>query len=551
MKIDFETFIPVSDTSKHDCFQELIVNAGQLTGREIEMFFSDSWRFRFNLKDFQEHGGTFGEHIDVATEYSNEYLLKYHGMSVSAIALDQMNNGSSEVLSSLWGELPLIIYVDNYIIPWGNNYLQSHNPHFIMVVGYDSTNHVVQCVDPMFSKKIEVFPAGVLIQYMIGDAVYKIDVIEEDWTQQSIDYIQDLKTLSHRMYSENRVEDILTLSKLIDEFGFDVNREFKVSESDDFWNCSILLNLRKVIFGRYYFARALCSLGLRYTNNDLHILANKADEICKKWENIRLLLFKSYYTKKINSKDLARRLRNISIEEEQFIATLLNNDLGGLEQSTETNFQLAKEFSVSNVNLNLEPLFNNKGIFASDGYCADLTGLGEFFIENQSTTTTNKFSPKVQERLDNISCDAEIITLPTEMLGYYDLIYVVGCSEWGDSSDILQVVYEDDSIVSFPLNLTDWGAEIPRFGEAIVWEGNYGKIDDGKGAYLKRVFLYNQIIKVNKDKKIKRLQLPQCSNIHIFSIELGSSAIQKEPCNIEHQEGQPNEGKERRDAANK
>ncbi|WP_151734579.1 C39 family peptidase [Paenibacillus tengchongensis] len=521
MKIKYESFIPVSDTSVHNCFQDLIANIGQLTGRGFEMFFSDSWRFEFDLQGFLGQGGAIGEHMKVEAEYSNEYFQKYHGIAVSHLLANPLNHKSfAEVLLNLEEGFPLIILIDNYIIPWGKDYLKTHSPHYIMPIGYDRDTNTVQCIDPIFSKNIEVLPADLLNEYNLREVIYKLDVLEKYEEPSLMDYIQDIKSLSQRIYSENHVEDIASLSKLIGESGFDVLREFSVDESADFWNCALLLSLRRVIFGRHYFSKILNSASLRYRNKDFYFLSTEANSICKQWENIRLLLFKAYYTKKINSKDLSKRLLNIAVLEEQFIDTLLNNDLRTLPHPTGSLTPPVKRASDIHVNLNIEHLFNNKGFAHNEGYNADFTGLGEFLMESHSAVNAKKFTPDIQKRFDNISCAAETIILPPEKVGYYDFISIIGCAEWGDCTDSLQVVYEDNEVILFPLNITDWAAEKPRFGEEVVWEGICGNKDKEKEPASMKVYIYDQTIKISKRKKIKEIKLPQCPNIHIFSIEL-------------------------------
>lgn len=526
MKIEYESFVPFSDTSVHDCYQDLIANIGQLTGRGYEMFFSDSWRFEFDLDGYLNHGGTMGEHIKIEASLSYEYMRKYHGISISQIAVDPLNSHSSaEVLLYLKEGLPLILLMDNYVIPWGKDYLKAHRPHSILVIGYDSNTHTVQCIDPMFSKKIENLPADIMNEYNRSEVIYKIDLLEEYGDFCALDYIQDINKLAQRIYTENHVEDMISLSRLIDESGFDINREFSVDDSDDFWNCAFLLNLRRIISGRYYFSKILCSLGLRFKNDDFRILSAEADLICKQWENMRLLLFKAYYTKRINSKDLSKRLLNLAMQEEQFVDILLNDNLDKLKPPADAKVQPDNNAAAIHVNLNLEHLFNNKGIYHAEGYSADFTGLGEFFIESDSTATANKFTPDIRKRFDNISCTAESVILPSETVGYYNSISIVGCAEWGDCTDTVQVVYEDNEVQLYPLNITDWAAENPRFGEEIVWEGLCANKDGEKAVNNMKVYIYNQFINIARNKKIKEIQLPQCPNIHIFSIELLDSHI--------------------------
>ena len=85
----------------------------------------------------------------------------------------------------------------------------------------------------------------------------------------------------------------------------------------------------------------------------------------------------------------------------------------------------------------------------------------------------------------------------------------------------LLILYRDGSEEQVSLQFSDWWEEEPFFKESIALSANCCRKKDGNIEQLgNKVYIFAKAIKVNYQKEVASIKLPELSNIHIFAISL-------------------------------
>ena len=125
-----------------------------------------------------------------------------------------------------------------------------------------------------------------------------------------------------------------------------------------------------------------------------------------------------------------------------------------------------------------------------------------------------------QDLPDNIACDRQVIDVDIEHPKYLALL---ACSEFGSFKEKIHLVY-DSKDVKFDIGFTSWLAQLPEYGEAIAITGKgVVRKKDSAECYPFPVHIYSRILQLDPEYgHLKSVVLPECINIHIFSISVGS-----------------------------
>ena len=173
--------------------------------------------------------------------------------------------------------------------------------------------------------------------------------------------------------------------------------------------------------------------------------------------------------------------------------------------------------------LNLGPYYNNQA-FGEANAVADLTGGGEYFLLDgqgglQDTVAHQHIrfgiSASPGQGCDNISCQGQIIEVENRE---YNGMWILGCGEWGDPQGVMGIQYEGGDIDGIPVQITDW-AWPPRYGESIALTFPIARKE--KMAFVPESgYLFALHLPMTGGRPVHKLLLPDCPNMHIFSIVL-------------------------------
>jgi hypothetical protein len=211
--------------------------------------------------------------------------------------------------------------------------------------------------------------------------------------------------------------------------------------------------------------------------------------------------------------------------DDRMIIYFSDNEESGYDDIVRKGIRPDNTKAIPNIifHVDLSEHLNNKAISpALNSGKADLTGgaLSYYFSDISKIKEVFESSPffiELQDsKNDNISCLGQSVKLSNEN---YSILMIAGCSEWGNFEDNILIKYQDDSVDELTLGFTDWVAE-PIYNERILAEGKM--LENGvdiSPLYTARIFYH--IFQINKEKALKNIVLPDCPNMHIFSISLG------------------------------
>ena len=137
------------------------------------------------------------------------------------------------------------------------------------------------------------------------------------------------------------------------------------------------------------------------------------------------------------------------------------------------------------------------------------------------------FSKQLESEYDNISCEGQVIEIDCPNV---DTIIVIGCATLMTFIEDIQVNFTDGTSINEKFGFTVWWKK-PLLGEKIIWEASgIVCVDGNMSVSNNRRYLYLTHINIPKGKQLQSIQLPNCRNLHIFSLALGGYETTKSLC---------------------
>ncbi|OPZ90961.1 MAG: hypothetical protein BWY74_02129 [Firmicutes bacterium ADurb.Bin419] len=252
---------------------------------------------------------------------------------------------------------------------------------------------------------------------------------------------------------------------------------------------------------------------------------SKFNEMKSEYMEFRENLVSKLYITSVRGKMLSDDEKKDIIEKIHLLDTQLFSFIRELyvEQKNSLDSDKYKEYKY----IDLSEYLNNEGFgqSLSQSTTADLTKKGEYFLTNdlleRSTWTIDDMKfifPQIIDGIkDNISCDGQTIQ---GFNGCYRSVMILGCSEWGNYSENLEIEYSNGDKDTLCINLSDW-AFTPVFNEKIAWSGQAAVRKDGETKlwdFTARLFA--KAYKICDNKEIVKIKLPRRNNMHIFALTL-------------------------------
>lgn len=518
-----------------DCYEDLIITLAYWINRPYHFIFASSWGFSFEDKNL-DFSSPIGKKISSdEEEIINKIVEQFIGIRITFNQMDSFENTIDRIKAKLSMNLPVIISIDSYWIPWDPEYQKNHYKyHTCLAVGINDTDQSLVCTDPFWSLKKNV-------QLPINDYKYgfgpcrTIDILEAVDINE-IDYIEVLR---ERLARLNLKINGLNCFESINIFADYINNSDNLcSEFSGYgmvWNSPLVFKLNGIINGRRKFSKFLQYVSQKEDNNSLQVFSDDLELVASKWDTVKSLLVKGSFTgfnERVKSK-LSNIIRDIA-KHEEIVASGLNEFVES-PMRTKTSYikpvkkNLEKDStSKEHIYVNLSKYFNNKGFGStiSSDCCADLTGTGEYFLteglpkdEIWYVKDYSFIFPSVEDmKGDNISCSEQQIIIPK---GIYESVTILGCSEFGNSSGSITLQSDTEQEETITVSISDWALN-PMFDEIIAWRGKAVR-KEGKTLELMTKFefkLYAKQYLLKSRTEVSSLRLPYCPNMHIFAITL-------------------------------
>ena len=522
---------PLFEGISFNCISDQILSYTRWLGRRHELSYSETWRFRF--RSFEEDIPSGFDNFN-----TNQYILleKYHGIRMVKHDLTAPEEMYSLLEQELCLNRPLMIFVDSFWLPWDVCYQINHTQgHFFWAVGYDKEDGEIYCSDGSSSAK------GILPKenYINGfkPTCYTFPVIGKD-NSNKVDWRDIIKSNLEELVNDTHdsFHEIVVFAQKLREFVYQMNVENEKACYDKLYDMCIGLDYASI-------NRKLYAILLNYLaeqKNDLLDISQEITMSAYKWAQTRHLVLKGLAAHNLKNviEKIYIRITNIAAEEKRIANKLkeLYQDADSI-LSVKTDAEPAIGNAVSEKEF-VQPIeialyYNNKGL-SYDFYkgSANLTGLGNYIQFEEHIggrlITSNQMSFRLpiiaDDKNDNISCLGQIIDIPR---GKYIGIQLLGCADWGEHVENLILYYEDGKMDSITFGFADyykfdtWNKTL-NFNQKIVLRARPVECKSGTARYMDRdANIYGSSFYFNrKGAFINRIKLPDCPNIHLFSLSL-------------------------------
>ena len=276
-------------------------------------------------------------------------------------------------------------------------------------------------------------------------------------------------------------------------------------------------------FGEYL--RRIAERNEKYSASLIEF-ANKYISFSQKWESTRLMLIKFLIVNRLDriTGNLAEKLELIITEEKDTLNDLLSMLKGQYEENNKLEISKLNE-DLEYKFIDISAFFNNEGIASENNdNSADLNDKGEYilcdyFPVNQIINSKNfvfKITEKKKGRNDNVQCNRQKIIVDKD---YYDGIQILGCSEWGNYTEELTVVFEDESIEKVMITLNDWIPNYLQSADTNVLIESKKCVKD-VDITEEHCNIYGVMCGIKGRKIITCIILPECISMHIFALTM-------------------------------
>ena len=165
------------------------------------------------------------------------------------------------------------------------------------------------------------------------------------------------------------------------------------------------------------------------------------------------------------------------------------------------------------INIDLTKYYNHKFIYREEKDI-ETRGLDGTYILAKDV----KEKLEVTTRLDNISCDSQVIELNYAA----STLHILGFAYWGSTNEFIDIVYEDE-VKRVKVPFIDWVQPSKDNYETRSWFGRDVKTVmkvNSCGVLHHTVYFHESMIELDSTKLIKQIVLPDNFLIHIFKITI-------------------------------
>lgn len=524
------------DDDSYNCLENLINSVTQYYGRSCELMSLYSWLFRYNREIYKEEH-SFGNAITDSTfGKSLESLAKYHGVIMNYNDKKLFNEFSKVIQEEISNDRPVIICMDTFYCPWYvTDYNKLHTMHYCLVIDIDNENKIFSIVDTQFAQEavqvsFDYIEKGYNDFYTIHITDSDLDNMNwKDILSETIKYMKN--TLEGKTFEELRsfADDFESYICFSTEIRGYENTPLK---SSIFKKIHTLSNKRKQYSRVFEFIRD------KFEVKDMEVMAYRMKNIADRWSSTFGLLCKAFY--KNDNAIISRvsdKLRTLADLEEELFNDLcclcLDKKIVGCEVAKSEHD--CNEVKVHTF-VELEEYFNNKGygevkkqneMSDLSNQIAEFSDGHKFFVLDELEYKSELCIENMKFRIpgfkhnnfDNVVCLGQKIEIKENA---YDCIMVLGSADLGDHFEDLIIEFTDGTIEKICIQMSNWCKNAPYFDEKIAWTGKRAQVVNNETVVVPfDVHIFGKNYKINSDSYIKALILPDCPNMHIFSLTLG------------------------------
>jgi len=515
-----------------NCIEDNIVSVIQWMKADFEIMFSESWNFNIEIKDLSL---SIGDIINSGVTIKDELTLleKYRGIRTTI----NNNKSTKDLFESIKYELsinmPTLVLIDEFLLPWSNKFQSIHNQaHCCIVTGIDNDKRII-LTDAWYRKEngaitLNNFYRGVNLNTYKFEKQSEVDNSLINWQEVLKFNVQRL------LGGKNNVFEGIRFFANILESDLDIKKEIQGYEQ--IFQIPIIRKMLTICRNRKQF-----SIFLEYIYNlgnccEMLKISECMAIASNMWNIVYAMTKKSMLSKYNKSLYLriANKIREIADYEENLANNIIDlkmNETNVVECKSNNKTNQSKEISEANsccefckqTPVNLSKYFNNKGFAQKDQneFIADFSGAGEYFILDDYLSRDHNimvgdmnFELPDFNYYDNISCLGQTIDVPKDN---YNNIMILACTTWASFTEELTIHFLNEEIKNIKIEFTEWVSP-PVFKEAIAWQGTGIRKNMNNNSCNVGVSIFAKSYLLDSGLAIDRIILPNCPNIHIFSI---------------------------------
>lgn len=508
------------------CEDTIIATIATWFKRRYEMIYDNIWSFNF-LSDGISTVDSIDKRIGkIDINYSN--LEKYHGIHFTSYEYQN----PEDLLDFAYKELslgrPVIVDIDYKYWNWALDIERNNGKYPFIITGIEDKKAGVYCLDIHYLKRIEIITMENFINGC-GNSCTSVSFAGND--MENIDWRKIIKANILHFQESDSCYNIKKFADSIDNLQNSDND----SRKDDF---NPFTNLHDVCRKRGLYPLALKCLAESNNLDSIYRIYEISNSIGYEWTTILALLIKAYNKKDILEKrgNIANRIRKIADLENDISCMLLDAcknevNISNKKQSNEDRIQ-SDEFINEIKFINIRdyanyqwfldcvvdmPVDSKRKYLLSDG------------LPNKDIWEFGKMKfcfPELHKGLnDSIECLGQRIEFSAENC---NSIMLLG-SSGGDYDCIGKIIinFEDGENEEITIEfLQMWYAagkelEIKEYQKDIAWRGKVKVIKNGVTIDQYDAFMYAKMYWLKHRGNIKSINLPDCSEIHLFAISFG------------------------------
>ncbi len=530
------------------CFENALISYSKTMNENYKAAFIDYWNFLF----FREADNTFCDSGDKQEQYSEgeeelsndlsyeqghkkgklsryigvyencfEGMEKYCGVKIERISNFKFEELLAFIKQNLKSNMTTLLHTDTYYLPWNKTFFgKDHTTHISQICGYDEKKDSFAVADQDFPNQVFYLNSEQLESAC--KYYFRFEKIQDYKKKSAIELLSEFI-----QNSDSKFED---LKNNILEFSEKFRTEFSPEEefdspfgADEVLDSQFIGTLREIIKGRNLFMDFLDDMSAK-SEIDFSDVIQGLFVSASKWNHIINVLVK--YAIVGWEPDINNKISNVireSAEIEYSAYKLLKEKIlnSSKEEKTEkTEFLQSNKYYF----VPLKQYCNNKGMICDikdeqhTHTLAGLTNTGEVLVLSDQYKNKKVSLPDVEYLLtiddgyDNLLCEGQSIQIESE--DFYCGMGILCCTEFGTNHEHIKIIDEEnhEEMVYFDAydisdctaeNTVDIGACYSVVSDKIVREKNV---------------LTTNVLKFNCAKKIRKIVLPYCFNLHIMSI---------------------------------
>lgn len=530
------------------CFENALISYSKTIHENYKAAFIDYWNFLFyekgndnfadssyeegaasesaeellNALDYEKghKAGKLSRYIGV---YENcfEGMEKYCGVKIERISDFKFEELVRFIKENLKRDMTTLLHTDTYYLPWNKTFFgKNHTTHISQICGYNEEKDSFAVSDQDFPSQVFYLNAEQLKSAC--KYYFRFEKIENYKNKSAVQLLSEFIKSSDSKFEDLRNNIIEFAEKFRTEFSPEEEFESPLG-ADEVLDSQFIGRLREIIKGRNLFMDFLDDVSAE-SEIDLSEVIEGLFVSASKWNHIINVLVK--YAIVGWEPDINIKISNVIRESAEIEYSaynllkekILNNDKK--QNVEETEFQQTNKYYF----VPLEKYCNNKGIIYNikeqrkEGNLSGLTNTGEVLVlsdqykDKKISLSNVEYFLTINDRYDNLLCEGQSIRIESQEP--YRNMGILCCTEFGTNHEHIKIIDEEnhEEIVYFDAyDISDYTAD-----NTVEIGACYSMVSD-KIVREKNVLTTN-VIKLTCPRRIERIILPYCFNLHILAI---------------------------------